>query len=383
MRLRRAPKRLSSEPAPARATAPGRRLPVTRIILILIIVAVVGAFFVANDIRVVGEGVVQGDVVQIGPIYRSRVQEIYVRCTDRVGRGDILGAVGNELDLQALDLEYAALQADLEGAQALVEVDRSVARAAIASAEERLASIRTLTAQYDGDRQVYDRLLADRAITRDAWENAVQQFRTQNARVGEAQAAIRRAQADYDRLVQGQAVEIAQLQRELDELDRQRARVGQSFLVAPHDGTLLACLAREGQAVEAIDPVFDLFRNRTAYIQAYIRPQDIGRVSAGMRANLAVTGPLPPLSGTIIAVRSRYEALPPQLARYFWQNPEWQQYIPVDIAIEDLRPEDFFALRLGARTEVVIPVPSRLGTWWDGISGNRASSDGQTPDPAT
>ena len=383
MRLRRTPKHLSSEPAPAQAAARGRRLPMTRIVLILIILGVIGAFVVANDVRVVGEGVVQGDVVQIGPIHRSRVQEIYVRCTDRVGRGDVLAAIGNELDLQTLDLDYAALQDALEGARALIEVDRGVARAEIAAAEERLASVRTLTAQYDGDRQIYDRLLADRAITRDAWENAVRQFRTQSVRIGEAQAAIRRAQAGYDRLVQAQTVEIARMQRELDELDRQRARVSQSFLVAPHDGTLLDCLAREGQAVEAVDPVFDLFRNRTAYVQAYVRPQDIGRVSAGMRANLEVSGPLPPLSGTIIAVRSRYEALPPQLARYFWQNPEWQQYIPVDIAIEGLRPEDFFALRLGARTEVVIPVPSRLGRWWDRIGGNRAGSAGQTPDPPT
>lgn len=379
MRLRGAPKRTSNQPAtsapPPQARARARRIPVARIILILIIVGVISAFVFANDVRVVGEGVVQGDMVQVGPIYRTRVGQIYVRCTDRVGRGDVLASLQNELELQTLNLQYTDIEDQVRGAEALLAVDRAVAQADIDAARERLASIRTLTAQARADRRIYDQLLADRAITRDAWERAVGQGRTQAVRTGEAEALIRQAEADFNRLVQSQTVQIERLRRELATIDQQRVRIGQRFLVSPHDGTLLACLAREGQGLEAVDPVFDLFRNSTAYIQAYIRPQDIGRLAIGMRANMEVNAPIPPLTGTIIAVRSRYEALPPQLSRYFWQNPEWQQYIPVDIEIEGLRPEDFFALRLGARTEVVIPVPSRLARLWNRLTGSDQPQD--------
>ena len=195
---------------PGVALAPPRKagfkLPFSRKTLLAVgsavVLAAAGAAYIAMPKASVSTDAayVEADSSVVAPRVKGLVAEVLVRHNQAVHRGDPLVRI----DPEEFDARVASAAADLQNAQAQV-LAAQAALAALAPEEQLAASnvraasavIRSADAQNDraqGDRQRYDRLVADGAVSRrdaDTYKAA--------AISAESDAAKTRAQLDVSR----------------------------------------------------------------------------------------------------------------------------------------------------------------------------------------
>jgi HlyD family secretion protein len=360
------PGRRRSETGFGPSAAPGRRpllrrIRWARLILIGLILGGIGWYLWSSQVSVVAQGVVSGETVSVAPIRAGRLSSISVTCGDVVRSGQTLAALGNQERLLELEERYQGLQGQLREARQSIEPALREASGTVEESYRRLEAARQAVAAERETRETYRRLFEQRAIGRQAWQDAQEGYRDAVAERNVAEARWRGRQAAYDRRESEYFTEIERLQDQLAEVDVQRRRAGRTVLTAPSSGTIATCRHEAGEVLQAGTPVFEVFRTETAHVLAYVEPADVQRIALGATATVRINGLPGRYEGRVTAILPLVQDLPPALSRYFWQQPAWQQHAPVRIEVPSLSGPQRSALSFGARVDVTLR--NRGGGW--------------------
>jgi multidrug resistance efflux pump len=336
-----------------------------RVSLVLLVVAILvylllpGYFFVSAD------ALVQGDLVPVTPIYRARIDRLFVSCDQRVRAGQKLAVISNflvqadyqreyEESLTSLDLSKIALDQGVAEARTEEEATREKYIAAVATAHRLELTFKS-----------YDRAYKAGAIARVDWDAKRGDWQAAVATADSLKEQVARDEQRVQRVIVDQKAKIA-----VDEEASQREqgivqRVGSETMLAPVSGYIVDCKMRPDNVVEPGAPVFDIFEPRRAYVLAFFNPASLDKVHIGQRVDVQVTGLPKKVLGRVVGVYPDLAKLPDQLTRFFWQHEQWSEYRPVRIALDTLPPALRDQLYYDAQTHVRI----RLRSDWPRLFG--------------
>lgn len=209
----------------------------------------------------------------------------------------------------ARSAEYSGLAS--AGSARVAQAERSVAeaqsmvaarRSNLDAAQRELDMLRPLA-----DRQIVSRvdlLKAENAVVVAQNELAAAQSAVSRARSAVAEASASGSQARSDWLSRA-GMELATAQAELAARERTMPalsdKVDRTIIRAPMTGTVNRVLVTTvGGSVAAGMPVVEIVPNEEAlYIEAMVRPQDIGNISLGQRASVEITAYRSAVFGTL------------------------------------------------------------------------------------
>lgn len=316
-----------------------------------------GSFFLPPMLNLHLEGLVDGDLIPVGPMYRARIDQPMVSCDTKVSAGQPLVRVSNFM----LAGQYAQAATEARQAMALAESDReagvaaasAAAAAAAQTARAQAANAAKLANLYQANQRLYDA----QAIGRVALDTSRSEWQQAQAQAAAAAAAARQSSQELERLRQAADTRANAAGSELALQESLHRSVSDQVLSAPVSGEVLDCHARPGDAVEAGTSLYKIFQPDQAYITAFLPPDDAARVRAGMSAYVDIPG-LGEVSGRVLSVRSEMSQLPETLTRYFWEHKQWTQYRPVRVGFDTLSSAQRHQLLYGGRVAVRIPLHS-------------------------
>jgi membrane fusion protein, multidrug efflux system len=331
--------KMQTEPmAPAAvAEAPAKRRRVrkeggrnwTRTILMLIVPAVLiagGVYYYLTSGGSVStdDAQVKQDIVSVSPQVNGQVVQVLVRNGTRVKRGDLLFRI----DPQPYRVAVEQAQAALSNAELQTQVLRTTAAGTsgdITGAQANLAIKQNALARQAA-------LLKQGFTTRTAYEDALNEVKTAQTQLADAQARAANAHAA---VAPGQQPQVAQAQAALDKarLDLERTDVR-----APMDGVIEnADKLQIGQmAVQGLGMV-SLVHSTTAWVEANFKEKDVGRMVPGQRASIKVDAyPGQKFAGHVQSIGAgtggEFSLLPAQNANGNWVKVT--QRVPVRIAFD-------------------------------------------------
>jgi HlyD family secretion protein len=253
----------------------------------------------AGDIRVTG--VVTADDVTVSARTAGRIRELRVAEGDRVTAGAVV-AVLDRGDLQAARRQQVAVIAeltsrlgrsgdvvDMESRRSDGAIARADAELSAARSRERLAEAELADARDEADRAgklVELQLIARRELERLRAQMEVADARLRTARDGVAAAAANvemvRAEA---RQVNVATRDVEQIQAQLLQahalLDQLDVRVDEATAVAPIAGVVSLRVARQGEIVNAGDPIVVIVDPAAIWITAAIEESAVGSIAVG------------------------------------------------------------------------------------------------------
>jgi len=249
-------------------------------------------------------GTVELREADLSALVPAKVLSVRVDEGEAVRAGDTLAVLGQ----RDLDATLAALQAkvnvaganlrDLEAGSRPQELHEAEANLAGAEAE----ALRT--------RQALERaraLVADNAIARQQYDDAVAANRVAEERAGAARAALALARAGSrpDRIAAGRS----QVASARAELEQAIARAGYLVLIAPTDGLVLGRHAEPGEALAAGVPVVTVGETARPFVRVYLPQSLVSGLSLG-REVAVVTQDRRTLRGRIAAINPKAEFTP-------------------------------------------------------------------------
>jgi multidrug resistance efflux pump len=274
-------------------------------------------FFVSAD------ALVQGDLVPVTPLFRARVDQLYVHCDDRVRAGQRIARVSNYIVAADYDQQSQLSLASQNLSQIALDQGVAAARTAADAAEQR----------YDAAKEDADRL--QEVFAGYIWQHA--------------QEHVVRVQSES-------GTKLAADRAEVQRTNALSKRVSAESLAAPVSGFVMNCKLRPQDVVAAGAPIVEIFAPERAYVLAYFDPNAIGRARIGGKVDVSVTGLSKPIVGRIESIYPNLEKLPAQLERFFWQHVQWSEYRPVRIALDTLPPADRGQLYYDAQARVRIRI---------------------------
>jgi HlyD family secretion protein len=340
------------------AAASGKRKRITRLGLLALGVTAAAYAALAPRSHLQADGLINGDIIPVGPLFRAQITQPLVACHSMVKAGQPLAMVNNFLleeeyvegyqaREQALKLERVTQQEGVGMAVKDAEAARQSYQAARINAQK-------LAAVADS----YNELYLAGAIGRVARDSARLDEQQAESAAASLEQAWHRAEINVREVRKDSNVKIDSLGEQLTQVEQTQRRVSTQPLVSPASGQLLDCDARPNQVVDAGTPVFHLFDPDRAYVMAFVDPADAANLAIGDRARIDVPGFAKPLAGHVLAVTLEAGTLPEPLTRYFWQHNQWAQYRPVKIGLDDVKPDVREKLTFGARVGVDIALPS-------------------------
>lgn len=225
------------------------------------------------------------DIRQVSLAFNSgeRIAELKKEEGDRVKKGEVLA----KLNTEPLELSVARLKAQVAMQEATVEKLHTGNRPEeIAQAD---ASARAAEAtEYDA-RKAYERteaLFASGAVSKQQLDDAQMRYETAKASLDTAQEAQNLAHIgarDEDI-----AIAEAQLKAYRAELKAQEYNLSQATLIAPQDGVVRSRLAEVGDMASPTKPVYLIAVDEHKWVRAYIAETQLGKISEGMDAEVAI-----------------------------------------------------------------------------------------------
>lgn len=300
------------------------------------------------------DALIKGDLVPVSPLYRARIDKLFVKCGDQIQAGQKLALISNFL-VQA-DYAHQYEQAATQLQLSKIGLDEGVAAAL---SEEETAHQKYLAASIDADRlgdvfTSYDRAFQSGAIgqiewqaKRDAWKSAQAIAEGAHSAWTYAQQHVQRVQIDEQEKIRANQ-ETSERSRSLVE------RTGGETITAPVSGYIVDCVDREQITVDAGSKLFNIFDPQHAYALAYFDPNSLEKVHIGSQADVTIQGITHPYSGRIKFLYPNLASLPHQLTRFFWQHAQWSEYRPVRISFDHLPHELRKQLYYGAQARVRI-----------------------------
>lgn len=279
----------------------------------------------------------------------GRISELRFEEGDAVRKGDPVARLDS--DLLAQDLAQAG--AGVELAQAELRRLESGSRPqeiqqVRALIEEREAALRAAQAEFERNQQLVEK----GSISRQAFDDT-QSRRDQNA------AQLKRFREQLALALEGfRAEEIAAGKARLAaakvELERARTRLADATLAAPADGVLLTRTIEPGAVVQAGQTVAVLSLRQPVWIRAYVGERDLGRIRPGMQVKILTDArPGMPYSGQIGFISPEAEFTPKSV-----ETPELRTRLVYQIRV--VAADSDGGLRQGMPATVIIDLaPAR------------------------
>ena len=338
------------------STSVRRSFPWARVLLIVGFIAILAYLLIPNYFFASADALVQGDLVPVTPIYRARIDQLFVNCDDHVRAGQKVAVVSNFL-VQA-DYQQQFQQAVASESLSQIALDQGVAAARTdAEADEQ----KYLAANADAQRlqQVfagYDTAYKSGAIGRFEWESKRADWQAAVALAAGLRDVWQHAQEHVTRVESDNTAKLASDRTAEARVQALATRVGAEALTAPVEGYIVDCKQRPQNVVEAGAPIFDIFSPDRAYVLAYFDPNAIAYAHIDGDVEVDVTGLSKPIAGRIQNVYPNLDKLPPQLEKFFWQHVQWSEFRPVRVALDHVPASDRAQLYYGAQARVKIRI---------------------------
>ena len=335
---------------------PRRPFPWARVLLVLAIVAVAAYIFVPGYLYIRADGLVQGDLVPVAPLYRVRVDKLLVHCQDHVTAGEKVAMVSNFL-VQA-DYQRQYLQSVEQ-----VQLSRVALNERVATAQTDAASLREKyeAARLDEQRThqaflSYDRAYKQGAIPAVDWQGKRTEWQTAQANAQSAYSDWQRSLQEIGRINASENAKIASNEELSSGAQALAQRVGGEPLVAPVSGYVVDCIERPQNVLEPSTPLFSIFEPNRAYVVAYFDPATVSKLHLNQNVDVNIAGLSSPVAGRIGVIYPSLSKLPPQLTRFFWQHVQWTEYRPVRIMLDRLTADQRQQLYYDAQARISIRV---------------------------
>ncbi len=290
-------------------------------LIVLPLLVVVGVQ--ADEAWISADGIVAGALTAVSPIVQARLQNVFVKCLDRVVRGQPVAEFRNEVTAEAAAQQLLGLQ--LLHQNALSQID--IARAAAESAQKLVEAQDAVVQQLSAVLQAQNDLVKYKFVANLVWQNA-------KAAVARSEAERAAAIFVYQQKKEEVAKAVADaelLHARIESLQNAAELIGHFTLKAPKDGIVTDCTALPGDVIQARTPIFQVFNIDDAYGVVFADPADIKKIAVGQNITLHVKGIYGDVEGHITGFYPELAALPVALTRYFWQKQQWSQYVPVRI----------------------------------------------------
>ncbi|MDE2571446.1 MAG: HlyD family efflux transporter periplasmic adaptor subunit [bacterium] len=350
---------------PRELPRPRRGFPWARAILIVTIIALCTYVLLPRYLNLIADGLVEGDLIPIAPLFRARIERSFVQCDQVVREGQPLAAVTNFLLEGQYAQDYQKAVDDLRAQQIAQSEGLAQARIAEATALERYQSSVYDARKLEIMKDAYEQTYRQGAIGRLAFESARADWNAAKAESNglrdiwsQAREHSRRIQAENAQRVAGYANEVALL-------GDLKSQVHSQTLGAPVRGRVVECAAQPQAIVDAGTPIYKIFAPNRAYILAFFAPNVASSIHVGEPAKVYITGFPAPVAGNVTAIYPSLAKLPDQLTKYFWQHQQWSEYRPVKIVLSQVRRN--VRERLTYDAQVRVEIRRRALTWQEGV----------------
>ena len=179
------------------------------------------------------DGLVQGDVVPVAPLFRVRVDRLLVSCSDRVEAGQKLAIVSNFLVKAGYDRAYQQSLAQMQLSQ--VGLDEGVAQAQTNASmlqEKYIASAQD-TQRLRQTFNSYDQAYHSGAVSAVDWQSRRDEWLASEAIAQSNYQAWRLAQQEVERIGVDQTEKISKDKQLADQAYRLAGDVGHEALTTP------------------------------------------------------------------------------------------------------------------------------------------------------
>jgi HlyD family secretion protein len=257
---------------------------------------------------VFGNGRIEAVQVDVATKYAGRVQDVLAYEGDMVEKGQLL------VRMDTLELEAALAQAQAHLAEAEQAIAQSEAILLERESELRLAESNLARSA---------KLLPQRAISEEEYDQKKSQREVANASVTAAKASVNTAKRAAD--VAKAAVRQTEVQ------------IAEAQLKSPTIGRVLYRLAEEGEVLAAGGKVMTLMDLSDIYMEIFLPAQDASRLSIGADARI------------VLDVAPGYAGI----AKVSFVSPE-AQFTPKQVETQDERDKLMFRVKVQAPREQVM-----------------------------
>jgi membrane fusion protein (multidrug efflux system) len=230
---------------------------------------------------------VAGTIVPISAQVAGRVTHVWVIDHQHVRRGQPLVEIDSTDFRNALQGRTAALssaRAQRDATAASIEEQRKV----LASTRANLEAARSEAALADSDRHRYAGLLEAGSISPSEFDHKQSAAQVAGAKAQAAEAAVQQARATLTRLRAELKVQEDHIDQARTDLDQARTQLGRTTVVAPADGVLAQKDVDPGQVIQAGQPLMQLVREDSMYVDANFKETQLHDIRLGDEAEVDI-----------------------------------------------------------------------------------------------
>jgi HlyD family secretion protein len=253
------------------------------------------------------QGYAEADYVRVGPTQQGLLMVLNVARGDRVALGTPLFAQDETADRAARDQAARQLA---QAVEQLANLEAAGKATEILQAQANLAEARATLERTRADLLRGETLLQHGVIASQTVDQRRADFRSAEARVQAAEAALAQSSASLGRTgeirTQRAAVEAARSGVEMAEW-----RLGQRRVASPVAGRVADVLARPGETVAAGAPVVSLLPPENVLVRFFVPEQALSSIHRGDAVRLTCDACSGDLRGTISFVSPQAEYTPP------------------------------------------------------------------------
>ena len=353
MRFRRGKVQGNETITPGRLPGIWRR----RLMVLTLMALIFGMVHLVREIWIQADGRVVGNTTSISSLYPGRVTKVFVECNTIVKAGQpIIKIYSEEQKIRYTD---RITQIENQKWGLMADMNQSADAVEIAKLEHNKAL--SVLAEKTNNWRAFNKLFKQGAVNRTEWDRARDGVMLAEATVLTSEARWRAKLNDYDRAEKKAINRSQDLNARLKLMKEAVELQGGTVLKAPQPGLVTGCRAQPGETLDAKVVAFTVFDAANAYIQSYFNPEHVNRLSKGMIVEVSITGMEQSFQAPILSVNPTIATLPASMIRYFWQEPQWSQYLPVRISLEKLPKHLLTQIRYKARVRVsLVQLPSWL-----------------------
>ena len=283
-----------------------------RFLWLLVIAAVGGAAWFVSARRgapppMEWQGYADADFVKVGPTQQGLVTAIHVARGDLVVKGAPLFEQDDADDRAAADQAARLLR---QAKDQLANLNNPGKPTEIAQAEANLRDAEAARDRVSADLERNQALLKTGAATAQLVEQEQADFRSAQAKIGVAQAALEQVRGPI-----GRPNEIAAQSAAVDALQaalvQARWRLAQRSVLAPASGVIADVLAQPGETLQAGAPAISLLPPENIFVRFFIREPALAKVNVGDLVALTCDSCPPDLTGKVSYIAPQAEYTPP------------------------------------------------------------------------
>ena len=258
---------------------------VKRVVVLLVVVGIVGAFLYMREQKI------KNAAPEDALTYYGNVEIRRVNMSFRVGGriAEILAEEGDELkkgqafaklDAEPLEVDVQLAQAALDQARAALEkAENGPRKQELDEARAQADECRAALELAEADFARYENLIGKNAVSQSGYETSQSTRDVAKARLARAQANVELLE-EGTRLEDVEAARAAVAQAEAN-LQKAKIAVKDAVLTAPNDGVVLTRVAEPGSMVSPGQTVATLSARDVVWVYIFVEEPDLGKVAPG------------------------------------------------------------------------------------------------------